>query len=157
MVPEPRGVCFKLWVMKSRSCFRNSSRSHIGDVLWNSELDSHRQFSQFFWSALLILRKMRFWPQSTKTTYTKHPDEGFNFWWDGVHKYVYNSLYHIHIWLDFFGMLCTTGVFITQFWNLTPFWSADQKGVKLQAGFSPGDIFDETVREASELISVCIQ
>jgi len=42
MVPEPKGVCFKLWVIKSRSCFRHSLCSHIGDVLWNSEPDSRR-------------------------------------------------------------------------------------------------------------------
>jgi len=32
MVREPRGVRFKLWVITSRSCFRHSPRSHIGDV-----------------------------------------------------------------------------------------------------------------------------
>ena len=42
MVQEPRGVNFKLWVIKSRSCFRHSPRSHVGDVLWNSEPDSRR-------------------------------------------------------------------------------------------------------------------
>jgi len=45
-------------------------------VLWNSEPESHRPFSQCFWSALLVLRKMRFWPKSAKTTQPKHPREG---------------------------------------------------------------------------------
>jgi hypothetical protein len=62
MVPEPRGVCFKIWVIKSRSCLRHSPRSHIGDVLWNSEPDSLRQFS----SAFLVFRKMRSWTLDQK-------------------------------------------------------------------------------------------
>jgi len=33
-------------------------RSHIGDVLCNSEPDSRRQFSQCFWSDFLVFRKM---------------------------------------------------------------------------------------------------
>jgi len=33
MAHEPRGVCFKLWVKKSCSCFLHSPRSHVGDVL----------------------------------------------------------------------------------------------------------------------------
>jgi len=52
-VPEPRGVCFKFWVIKSRSCFRHSPRSHIRGCLWNSEPDSHANshnaFGQLFW------------------------------------------------------------------------------------------------------------
>ena len=76
MVPEPRGVCFKVWVMNSRNCFRNSPRLHIGDVLRSSESDPHRQFLQLFWSALLGLRKMRLWPKSAYSTHPKHPSEG---------------------------------------------------------------------------------
>ena len=68
MVPQPRGVCFKLWMMKSSSSFRHSPRSHIVDVLWNSEPDSRHQFSSCFWSAFLIFRKMRFWTKSADTT-----------------------------------------------------------------------------------------
>ena len=38
---------------ESRSCFRHSPRSHIGDALWNSEPDSrhnsHSAFGQLFW------------------------------------------------------------------------------------------------------------
>ena len=53
MVLEPRGDCLKLWVIKSRSCFRHPLRSHIGDALWNSEPDSrhnsHSAFGQHFW------------------------------------------------------------------------------------------------------------
>jgi len=59
-VPEPRGYCFKLRAIKSRSCFRHSPRSHIGDALWNSEPDSRQQFSQCFWSAFLVFRKCVF-------------------------------------------------------------------------------------------------
>jgi len=82
MVPEPRGVCVKLWVIKSCSCFRHPPCSHIGDVLWNSEPDSHRQISHCFWSSLLVLRKTRFWPASAQaqTTHSKHP----TIWWDGI-------------------------------------------------------------------------
>jgi len=40
-------------VIKSRSCFRQSSRSHIRRCLWNSEPDSHANshsaFGQLFW------------------------------------------------------------------------------------------------------------
>ena len=60
MVPEPSWVCFKLWVIKSCSCFRHSPRSHILDVLWNSEPDSRRQFSRCFGLALLVFRTIRF-------------------------------------------------------------------------------------------------
>jgi len=73
MAQEPRGVCFKLWVIKTRSCCHPSPRLHIGDVLWNFEPDLRHQFSQCFWSALLVFRKMRFWPKSAKTTHPKHP------------------------------------------------------------------------------------
>jgi len=54
MAHEPRGGCFKLWVKKSCSCFLHSPRSHVGNILWNSEPDSRhgRHFSQCFWSAL---------------------------------------------------------------------------------------------------------
>jgi len=80
MVPEPRGDCFKLWVIKSRSCFRHSPRSHIGDALWNSEPDSRHQFSQCFWSAFLVFRKMRFRTESAKTYHPKHTPQGSSFW-----------------------------------------------------------------------------
>jgi len=52
-VLEPRGICSKLWVIKSCSCFRQSPRSHIRGCLWNSEPDSHANarsaFGQLFW------------------------------------------------------------------------------------------------------------
>jgi len=83
IVPEPRGVCFKLWVIKSRSCLRHSPRSHIGDVLWNSEPDSHRQLSQCFGSAFLVFRKVRFRTGKVKTCHPKQPPEGSTFWPDG--------------------------------------------------------------------------
>jgi len=54
------GLVSNLGVIESRCRFRHSPRSHIGDVLWNSKPDSYRQFSQCFWSALLVLRKMGF-------------------------------------------------------------------------------------------------
>ena len=63
MVPEPRRVRFKLWVIKSRSCFCHSPRSHIGD----SDPDSCCQFPQCVWSAFLVFRKMRF--QSVQLDY----------------------------------------------------------------------------------------
>jgi len=72
MAHEPRGVCFKLWVKKSCSCFLLSPRSHVGDVLWNSEPDPRRQFSRCFWSAFLVFRKMRFRTKSAKTYHPKH-------------------------------------------------------------------------------------
>jgi hypothetical protein len=80
MAHEPRGVCFKLWVKKSCSCFLHSPRSHVGDVLWNSEPDSRRQFSHCFWSAFLVFRKMRFRTESAKTYDPKHNPEGSSFW-----------------------------------------------------------------------------
>jgi len=73
MVPEPRGVCFKLWVKKSRSCFSHSPRSHIGYVLWSSEPDSCRKFSRCFWSAFLAFWKMRFRTDSAKSYHPEHP------------------------------------------------------------------------------------
>ena len=45
-------------VEKSWNCFLHSPRSHVGDVLWNSEQDSRRQFSHCFWSPSLVFRKM---------------------------------------------------------------------------------------------------
>ena len=80
MVPEPRGDCFKLWAIKSRSCCHHSPRLHIGDALWNSEPDSRHQFSQCFWSAFLVFRKMRFRTESAKTYHPKHCPEGWSFW-----------------------------------------------------------------------------
>jgi len=80
MAHEPRGVCFKLELKKSCSCFLHSPRSHIGDVLWNSEPDSRRQFSHCFWSAFLVFRKMRFRTESCKTYHPKHTTEGSSFW-----------------------------------------------------------------------------
>jgi len=53
MAHEPRGVCFKLWVIKSCSSFLHSPRSHVGDVLWNSEqthvANSHDALGQLSW------------------------------------------------------------------------------------------------------------
>jgi len=105
MVLEPMGVCFrvKLWVMKSRSCFHPSPRLHtVGDVLWNSEPDSLRQFLQRFKSALLVFKTMRFWPKSCKTTHPKHLPEGSTFWWDGR---VYAAQIHIHLSSRFLAKL----------------------------------------------------
>jgi len=34
IIPEPRGDCFKLWVIKSRSCFRHSPA--FGQLFWFS-------------------------------------------------------------------------------------------------------------------------
>jgi len=76
MAREQRGVCFKIWVKKSCSCFLHSPRSHIGDVLWNSEPDPRRQFSHCFWSAFLDFREMRFRIESAKTYHPKHTRKG---------------------------------------------------------------------------------
>ena len=62
-VPEPRWVCFKLWVIKSRSCFRHSTRSHIREF-W---IRPTCQSSQCFWSAFLVFRKMRLRSESAET------------------------------------------------------------------------------------------
>jgi len=88
MAHELRGVCFKLWVKKSCCCFLHSPRSHVGDVLWNSEPDSRRQFSHCFWSAFLVFRKMRFRTESAKTYHPKHTQEGSSFWPYGIRLHV---------------------------------------------------------------------
>jgi len=53
MAHEPKGVCFKLSVIKSHSCFLHSPRSHVRDVLWNSEqthvANFHSALGQLFW------------------------------------------------------------------------------------------------------------
>ena len=80
MAHEPRGVSFKLWVKESCRCFLHSPRSHVGDVLWNSEPDSQCQFSHCFWSAFLVFRKIRFCKESDETNHPKHTPEGSSFW-----------------------------------------------------------------------------
>jgi len=89
MVPEPRGVCFKLWMMKSSSCFRHSPRSHIVDILWNSEPDSRHQFSSCFWSAFFGFSENAFLNKRCWNDDTNHPPEGSTFWWD-----VYSCVRH---------------------------------------------------------------
>jgi len=96
-VLELRGVCFKLWVIKSRSCFCHSPRSHIGDVLWNSEPDSRRQFSQCFGSAFLVFRKIRFRTESAKTYHRKHFPEGVHFLARWVFMYV-SCIWPADVW-----------------------------------------------------------
>ena len=85
-------------MIKSRSCFRHSPRSHIGDALWNSEPDSRQQFSQCFWSAFLVFRKMCFRTESAKTYHPKHTPEGSSFWPYGIYI-------HIHIYI--YVCICT--------------------------------------------------
>ena len=97
MVPEPRGACFfvsNLRVIESRCRFRHSPRSHIGDVLWNSEPDLYRQFSQCFWSALLVLRKMRFDTKVLERPTQKTPRKGPLLCWYHVTKWL--SVIYIH-------------------------------------------------------------
>jgi len=80
MAHEPRRFGFKLWVKKSCICFLHSPRTHVGDVLWNSEPDSHRQFSHCFWSAFLIFRKMSFRTESAKHIIQNNTPAGSSFW-----------------------------------------------------------------------------
>jgi len=63
-------------VIKSCSCFRHSLCSHVGDVLWNSEPNLRRQFSQCFGLAFLVFRKILFGTASAKTYHPKHPQKG---------------------------------------------------------------------------------
>ena len=53
MAHEPRGVCLKLWVKRSRSCFLHSPRSHVRDVFGilnqTHVANSHSAYGQLFW------------------------------------------------------------------------------------------------------------
>jgi len=53
-----------------------TSLASLGYVLRNSEPDSYRQFSQCFWSAFVLHRKMRFCPQVLKRPTQNTPRKG---------------------------------------------------------------------------------
>jgi len=104
MVPEPRGDCFKLWVIQSRSCFRHSPRSHIGDALWNSEPDSrhnsHNAFGQLFWFSGKCVFVQKVLQRIIQNTPRKGPGFG--------HMGICMCLYTLLAWICVCRYICTT-------------------------------------------------
>ena len=80
-----QGGLFKLWVIKSRSCFYHSPRSHIGDALWNSEPDSrhnsHTTFGQLCWFSGKCVFVQKVLNRASKTP--SNPGEESTFWPNG--------------------------------------------------------------------------